>query len=171
MAKASDIITEYLKMWSKSPHNDPTSMMVDELRSKPEETFNAIIEYNGPRYHIDPRDIDMPMGILLSKIADLVPHLFIPHMTEGFWGSRYMYIGAAAECQASIYKDIFVQLLTDRSTYIKTLILRLIIEWPHLQTEEMIPQLEKLRQMKSFQKDNMDKELLNKAFDVVLSNT
>ncbi len=174
MAKALDIIAAYLKIWSKAPfgeYPDPPSEIVDELRAIPEEVFNTIAEYNGPRYHIDPRDLDMPLGILLSKIADLVPHLFIPRMTEGFWGARYMYIGAAAESQTSIYKDTFVQLLTDRSIYIKTLILRLISELPHLQVHEMIPQLEKLRKMKSFQKDDKDKGLLDKTFDAVLSNT
>jgi hypothetical protein len=174
MKAVATVIQNYLKLWAKAPlgeYPEPPSDIVEVLRSLPETSFNAIAEYKGPLYHMDPRDAPTPLGILLSRIADLVPDLLIPQMTEGFWAKRYMYINAAAMSQSSLYDSTLAQLLRDRSIYIKTLVLQLILDWPHLRTHEMLPHLEKLRSMKTFQKNNADRDILYKVFAVVPEGT
>lgn len=93
MSNLHQSIAQYLKAWSQSVSAKPEASIVKRLRDRPEEAFVLITKYDGPRYHIDPRDIDDPLAHLLSEIADLVPHLLIPRMTEGFWASLYVHLG------------------------------------------------------------------------------
>ena len=163
----SELISEYLEMYANSPsrnHPEPASETVRMLRKHPEEAFRIIDTdaFQKPE-NLDPRDLDDPLFRLLVTFADVIPDLLIARMTSGFWGARYTYIQCAAASKCQDFVPTLINLLTDRSIYIKTLILRLITECPHLQVPEAMPKLDKLSKMKSFQAPSMDRELLEKA--------
>jgi len=161
-------IAEQLKAWSKSVSAQPTLSIVRSLRKRPDDAFAAITEHQGLLFHIDPRDISDPLGQLLSQIADLVPELMIPRMTNGFWASRYMFISAAAASEAEVFVPTFFRLITDRSVYIKGLMLHLILHFPHLQVREALPQLKRLEEMKSFQScTRRDRENLKQVVEKI----
>ena len=163
----------YIKDFADSPRGEypePSLETIKILREEPKEVFEIITNdlYEKPA-GIDIRDISRPVGRILSAIADLIPELLIPKMTTGFWGIRYLYISSAVASKSPIYVSTIIDLLTDRSIYIKTLILRHIINWPHLQVPEAIPKFEKLSKMKSFQNSKMDRELLKEAWQCVIA--
>ena len=172
MTDLQQSVAEHLEAWSKSVSAKPTSSVVRSLRERPEETFAAITEYQGPYFHIDPRDISDPLGQLLSHIADLVPELMIPRMTNGFWATRYMFISAAAASESAVFVPTLIQLITDRSVYIKGLLLHLMVHFPHLQVREALPQLERLQQMKSFQAcTQRDRDNLKQVVEKITKGT
>jgi hypothetical protein len=107
--------------------------------------------------------LDDPLCRVLAIAADLVPQLLIPKMTGGYWAARYFYVSAAARSGSASFIPTIVGLLTDRSIYIKTLVLELIVAWPHLRVAAVLPKLEKLAKMKSFARPDMDRHLLEKA--------
>jgi hypothetical protein len=145
-------------------HPDPPAPLVEELRRRPEEAFEVVVKglYIKPE-QLDFRDLDDPLNRLLSAFAELIPDRLIPKMTEGYWASRYLFITAAATSKSPLFVPTLVDLLLDRSIYIKTLVLRLILDWPHLRVAQAAAKLEKLAGMKSFQRPGMDRELLEKA--------
>lgn len=145
--------------------------MVDRLRENPEETFHVITDnlFEVPPA-LDFRDLDAPLGQLLASVADLVRDLLIPKMTKGFWGTRWLYISSAAASQSPHFTPTIIGLLLDRSIYVKTLVLNLILQWPHLRVSEAMPKLEKLSGMKAFQDSEMDRELLEKVKQSILSS-
>jgi hypothetical protein len=169
----SEMISAYLKEYADSPGNKPLPDTVKALRRDPEEAFRVIGDLEQGNFqkpeNLDPRDLDAPVFQLLITFVDLVPELVIPKMTNGFWGARYPYIQSAAWSKSTVFVPTIVDLLTDRSIYIKTLILDLIIQCPHLQVPEAMPKLEKLSKMKSFQESEQDRELLEKAKQCVAS--
>jgi hypothetical protein len=171
----SDIILTYLKTYSEDPLNkrsNPTTSTIGTLRNNAEASFNTIINYNGPiPTKLDPRDLDEPFGKLLSSIADLVPDLLISKMTNGYWGSRYLFISSAAASKSSKFVSTIINLLLDRSIYVKTLVLNLIIQWPHLQIIEALPLIEKLSKMKAFQKSGIDRDLLDEAKSIIMKGS
>ncbi|MCP4141878.1 MAG: hypothetical protein GY755_16650 [Chloroflexi bacterium] len=165
-------INTYIKDFANSmkvEYIEPSAETTNELRENPEEVFEIVSNdlYTKPE-NIDIRDISMPLANLLIAVADLIPNLLISKMTKGDSGSRFLYISSAAASKSPIYIPTIVDLLTDRSIYIKTLILRLITDWPHLRVHETIPKFEKLSKMKSFQNSRMDRELLEKAWKCVV---
>ena len=172
MTDLQQSIAEHLKAWSKSVSAKPSSSVVRSLRDRPKEAFAAITEYQGPYFHIDPRDISDPLGQLLSHIAGLVPELMIPRMTNGFWASRYMFISAAAASESEVFVPTLIQLITDRSVYIKGLLLHLILHFPHLQVREALPQLKRLEEMKSFKSCTpRDRENLKQVVEKITKGT
>ncbi len=170
----SEIIFRYLQEFADAPYNkypNPSSSIVEVLRKNPSESFQVIANglFQKPE-NLDFRDMDNPLCRLLITFADLVPELLIQKMTAGFWAARYLYISSAAACKAPVFIPVIINLLTDRSMYIKTLVLDLVITYPHLQIPEAMPKLEKLSKMKSFQNSEMDRKLLEKATQCVHSN-
>lgn len=171
--KILEIVSAYLQEYADAPHGkypEPSSETVEILRKNPNESFDVIVNgiFQKPQ-NLDPRDLDDPLCRLLSTFADLVPDLLTPKMTDGFWASRYLYISSAAVSKSPIFIPTIISLLTDRSIYIKTLVLQLINQWSHLQVPEAMPLLEKLSKMKSFQNSDRDRELLVQAKKCVLS--
>jgi hypothetical protein len=170
----SEVISTYLKEFDASSkkyandpqrkYPDPSSQTVKLLRQMPNEALNAIETglYEKPE-NLDPRDLSHPLSRLLVTFVDLIPELLISRMTSGYSGSKWTYIQCAAASKSPVFVPIIIDLLTDRSIYIKTLILELIIDCPHLQVPEAMPKFEKLSKMKSFQNSPMDLELLEKA--------
>jgi hypothetical protein len=163
----SKIISEYLRTYANSSFRkrpEPSSETVRTIRKYPKTTFRIIDTgaFQKPE-NLDPRDLDSPLFRLLVTFADLIPELLIPKMTNGFWGARYAYIQCAAASKSLDFVPTLIDLLTDRSIYVKTLMLRLIIECPHLQIPDAMPKLDKLSKMKSFQEPSIDRELLDKA--------
>ncbi len=150
-----DKIYEYLKEYADSMPGvctDPSLDTTSYLREYPEESFYVIANYSGKfPENLDPRDLGDPLGRLLSNIADLVPDLLVPRMTSGFWASRYLFICSAAASKFGVFVPIIISLLNDRSIYIKSLVLGLIVQWPHLQVTEALPILNRLSGLKSFQ--------------------
>ncbi len=159
----SNIISAYLEAYAYG-HRNPSDDIIRIIKKNPKQAFNAIAEFSGPLpNNLDFRDINDPLCRLLLNIADSVPDLMIPRMINGYWASRYLFISSAAASESLKFIPTLIDLLTDRSIYIKTLILQLIINWPHLQVSEMIPKLEKLSKMKSFQNADEDQALLEQA--------
>jgi hypothetical protein len=169
-SKISEMISAYLQVYADTPYTKPSSEIVEFLRKNPDESFNVITNnlFQKPE-NLDFRDLDSPLFLLLVAFADLVPDLLIPKMTSGFWGTRYLYIQSAAGSKSPVFISTIISLLTDRSIYIKSLILNLIIQWSHLQVPETIPIFEKLSKMKSFQNSEIDRKLLEQAKQCVLS--
>jgi hypothetical protein len=163
----ADVIYAYLKVYSDAPLRgvpDPSSETISVLRKNPKESFRLIADYRGKRpRHLDPRDLGDPLVRLLAGIADLVPELLLARMSKGFWVSRYLFICAAAASQSQQFVPSILGLLVDRSIYIKTLVLRLIAQWPHLQVADALPNLEKLSKMKTFQDSDFNQGFLEKA--------
>lgn len=169
-----EIINVYIKEFADAPHGEAPELspeITKILRAKPEEVFEIISNdlYKRPE-NMDLRDIGSPSGRLLTTVVDLIPELVIPKMTKGFWGTRYLYISSAVTSKSPIYISTIIDLLTDRSIYIKALILDSIIDWQHLRVPEAIPKFEKLSKMKSFQNSDIDRELLEKAWKCVVSS-
>ena len=160
-------VYSYLKVYADAALGDipnPSSEIIEVMREEPEEAFNVIADYQGKRpRNLDPRDMDAPLGRLLEQIADLVPELFISRMTSGYWASRYPFICSAAASKSEVFVPTILNLLADRSIYIKTLVLDLIPEMPHLQVPEALPKFERLEKMKSFLNSDYDKKRLEKA--------
>jgi hypothetical protein len=169
-AKISEIVSAYLQVYADVPYTEPSSELVEFLRENPDESFAVIANglFQKPE-NLDFRDLDSPLFLLLVAFADLVPDVLIQKMTIGFWGTRYLYISSAAASKSSVFIPTIINLLTDRSIYIKTLVLDLIIQWPHLRTPDVIPQLDKLSKMKSFQNSEIDRKLLEQARQCVVS--
>jgi hypothetical protein len=166
----SETISAYLQVYADTPYTDPSPELVQALREQPEAFVTAISDnqFQKPA-NLDFRDMDDPLCRLLVPCADLVPDLIIPKMTTGFWATRFLYISSAAASTAPVFVPTLLQLLTDRSVYIQTLLLELILRWPHLQVPEALPQFEKLSQLKTFQTSAMDQELLERAKHCVLA--
>lgn len=165
--KILEIVSAYLQEYADAPHGkypEPSSEIVEFLRKNPNESFDVIVNglFQRPQ-NLDPRDLDDPLCRLLSAFVDLVPDLLIPKMTDGFWASRYLYISSAAVSKSPVFIPTIINLLTDRSIYIKSLVLQLIIQWSHLQVPEAMPIFEKLSKMKSFQNSEIDRKLLEQA--------
>ena len=168
------MISDYLKDFADTPHRkhpEPSPEIIELLRKKPDESFNVIEKglFQKPE-NLDPRDFYDQLCRLLITFADLIPNLLIPKMTNGFWGARYLYISSAAASKSPIFVPTIIDLLTDRSIYIKTLVLQLIVQWSHLQIPEAMPKFDKLSKMKSFQNSQIDRELLAQARQCVVSN-
>ena len=170
-SKIFEIVSTYLQVYANTPYTEPSSEIVEFLRKDPDESFNVIAEnlYQKPD-NLDFRDLDDPICRLLIKFADLVPDLLIQKMTAGFWASRILYISSAAASKSPIFIPTIINLLTDRSIHIKTLVLNLIINFSHLQVPEALPKFEKLNKMKSFQNSEIDRKLLEQAKQCVFSN-
>lgn len=169
-----ELIFAYLKAYAdvnRAPYPDPLPATIKALRQNPKQAFDIIADFRGPLpANLDFRDADAPLCRLLSIIADLVPELLIPRMTTGYWASRYLFVSAAAGSKSPKFIPTIIELLTDRSIYIKTLVLQLIIDLPHLQVPEANPKLEKLGKMKSIQQSAMDSELLDRAKAILQEN-
>ena len=162
-----DVIFEYLKEYVDSSQRKPSTATVSMLRKKPEESFSVIADYSGKLpQKLDPRDLNEPLGRLLLCIIDLIPALLIPRMTSGFWASRYLFIGSAAASKAELFVPTIIDLLSDRSIYVKNLVLTLIAQYPHLRVPDALPKLEKLSGMKSY-KNDYDRQYLEKALAAV----
>ncbi len=168
-----EVISDYLKDFadtSLSKRLEPSLEVVDALRKNPDDAFQVIANglYQKPE-NLDFRDLDDPLFRLLTTFVDLVPEVVIPKMTKGFWGGRYLYIQCAAASKAPIFVPTIINLLADRTIYIKILVLQLILQYPHLQVPEAMPQFEKLGKMKSFQDSEADRQLLEQAKQCVAS--
>ena len=171
--KFLEIVSAYLQEYADAPHGkypEPSSEIVELLRKNPNESFDVIVNglFQKP-HNLDPRDLGDPLCRLLSTFVDLVPDLLTPKMTDGFWASRYLYISSAAVSKSPVFIPTIINLLTDRSIYIKSLVLQLIIQWSHLQVPETMPIFEKLSKMKSFQNSEIDRKLLEQAKQCVSS--
>jgi hypothetical protein len=171
--KTSELISVYLQLYADAPYGkypEPSPEIIDTLRKNPGESFGVITNdlFEKPK-NLDPRDLGAPLCKLLATFVDLVPDLLIPKMTDGFWASRYLYISSTALSKSPIFVSTVINLLTDRSIYIKSLVLELIIRYPHLQTPEAMSKFEKLGKMKSFQNSKINKELLERAIQCVSS--
>lgn len=163
----SNIVSDYLRDYAGAPYGiypNPSSEIVDFLRKNPKRSFETIANgvFLRPQ-NLDPRDLGAPLCKLLTSIVDLVPNLLIPRMTKGFWASRYLYISSAAQSKSPLFIPTIINLLEDRSIYIKSHVLGLIVELPHLQVFEAMAKFEKLSKMKSFQNSENDRKLLEKA--------
>jgi hypothetical protein len=169
--KISEIVSTYLQVYADDPYTEPSSELVEFLRENPDESLDVIANglFRKPE-NLDFRDLDSPLFLLLVAFADLVPDVLIQKMTIGFWGTRYLYISSAAASKSSVFIPAIINLLTDRSIYIKTLVLELIIQWPHLRTPEVIPQFDKLSKLKPFQNSEIDRKLLEQARQCVASH-
>lgn len=168
-----DRITEYLNVYANAPRNKhpvPSPSLVKFFRKHPEESFLAIANnsFQAPQ-NLDFRDLDDPLCRLLLTFVDLIPNLVVPQMTKGFWASRFLYISSAAASKSTVFIPTIIDLMTDRSIYIKTLVLQLIIQYPHLHVSKTIPNFEKLSKQKSFKESEMDRKLLEKAIQSVSS--
>lgn len=167
-------VYEYLNIYAEAQPGaapDPSPDTISTLREYSEASFEVIADYSGKRpENLDPRDLSEPLGRLLSNIADLVPDLLVPRMTKGFWASRFLFICGAAASEAEVFVPTIVELLTDRSVYIKNLVLDLIAQWPHLQVPDTLPKLKKLEGMKSYQNE-YGRERLEKAKAAVTQGT
>lgn len=168
-----DKIFAYLKTYADSPYGkypEPSSELVKFLRRNPRESFNIIASYSFQKpENLDFRDMGDPLCSLLKTFVDLVPDLLIPKMTIGFWGARYLFISSAAASKSSKFIPTIVSLLTDRSFYIKLLVLDLVVFYPHLQIPEVLPKLEKLSKMKSIQDSERCQKLLEQAKQCISS--
>lgn len=167
----SNIVSAYLQEYVNSKgdkYPNPSAEAIQVFRESPVDTFDVIdkSQFHKPE-NLDFRDLDDPIFRILVTFVDLIPDLLISKMTKGFWGTRYTYIQCAAATKSPAFIHPIVDLLTDRSIYIKTLVLELITMYPHLQIEETLPKFEKLKTMKTFQDSSMDKELLEKAIQCV----
>ncbi len=163
----SDKVFAYLKIFADAPYrkeSEPSSELVKFLRKNPRESFNVIASYSFQKpENLDFRDMGDLLCRLLKTFVDLVPDLLIPKMTVGFWGARYLFISSAAASKSPTFIPIIVNLLTDRSFYIKWLVLDLVVAYPHLQIPEVLPKLEKLSKMKSIQDSERCRKLLDQA--------
>jgi Xaa-Pro aminopeptidase len=162
-----DEIYEYLNAYADSSLRNPAPATIAILRKNPKESFSVIADYSGRQPNkLDPRDLNEPLGRLLLSITDLIPDLLISRMTSGFWASRYLFIGSAAASKADLFVPTIVDLLSDRSIYVKNLVLSLIVQYPHLQVPETLPKFEKLSRMQSY-KNDYDRQHLEKAMTAV----
>lgn len=166
-------VTAYLQEYADAPYRkepEPSSKFVKFLRENPRESFNVIASYSFQKpENLDFRDMSDPLCRLLITFVDLVPDLLIPKMTVGFWGARYLYISSAAASKSPIFIPTIVNLLTDRSYYIKWLVLELVVTYSHLQIPEVTPKLERLSKMKSIQDSEICQKLLERAKHCVSS--
>lgn len=169
----SDKVVMYLQEFADAPYGKypvPSSKLVKFLRTNPRESFKVIANgsFQKPE-NLDFRDIDEPLCRLLITFVDLVPDLLISKMINGYWGARYLYISSAAASKSPTFVPTILDLLTDRSIYIKWLVLDLVVAYPHLQVPEAMPKLEKLSKMKSIQDWEMGQKLLERAKQCVSS--